>query len=360
MKKIYIIVDSEIQKSLYKFWIEAFKKKNYDVKIFNFEKKTIHLLKKLRLGFLERIYKWSRSLKNRYFFQSFLVYLIKPIKKILIKKNNEELINLGIKKKDIVFVFKGSDLLPETLINFANKNIRTVCLNGDHPFNMYSSNDLIIKSLQLYTLYITWSLKIGLELKNYGLKNIYYLPFACNKIGKYIKTKWIHFDLKDYLVFVGDWDQEREFLINNIKYKKILVIGPNWQKRKKFTSSKITYYEKRISPEEAAYIYKNSLACLNLLRKQNKESHNMKSFEIPSAGGFMLAPKTKEHLFFFKNCKSVILFNNISEIPVLLRKIYLISVKKRKKFLLNTKKWIIHNHSYDQRVKKLLKKLSKL
>jgi spore maturation protein CgeB len=86
----------------------------------------------------------------------------------------------------------------------------------------------------------------------------------------------------------------------------------------------------------------------------------MKSFEIPASCGFMLAPKTAEHKFFFKNSRSIILYETIGEIPKLLNRISLIPENKKKKLVKKTQNWIIKNHSYDQRVIKLLNKLKKL
>ena len=43
-------------------------------------------MKKFKIGFLIRIYKWSRISKYNYFTQRYLTYLFRPIRKKIIKK----------------------------------------------------------------------------------------------------------------------------------------------------------------------------------------------------------------------------------------------------------------------------------
>ena len=96
------------------------------------------------------------------------------------------------------------------------------------------------------------------------------------------------------------------------------------------------------------------------MRPQNKSAHNMRSFEIPASCGFMLAPKTAEHNFFFKNCRSIILYETIAEIPKLLNRISLIPINKKKKLVQKNQNWILKNHSYHQRASVLLNEFMKL
>ena len=48
-----------------------------------------------------------------------------------------------------------------------------------------------------------------------------------------------------------------------------------------------------------------SHASLNIFRKQNELSHNMKTFEIPAMGGLMITKRSKEQDFFSPKIKHV-------------------------------------------------------
>ena len=59
--------------------------------------------------------------------------------------------------------------------------------------------------------------------------------------------------------------------------------------------------------------------CLGLLHKTNRDLHTSRTFEIPAAGGFMLAERTSEHLEFFKEDKEAAYFTDIEELKSKLR-----------------------------------------
>ena len=52
---------------------------------------------------------------------------------------------------------------------------------------------------------------------------------------------------------------------------------------------------------------------VNIFRKHNTGSHNMRSFEIPAAGGIQLAPFSAEHASFFEEGKEIFLYRNPEE-----------------------------------------------
>ena len=93
---------------------------------------------------------------------------------------------------------------------------------------------------------------------------------------------------------------------------------------------------------------------LNILRKQNEHSHNMKTFEIPAMGGVLLTKRSYEQNQFFPENKASLMYNNISELK---QKIYF--AKKNPKKISKIKKNIknfINKHSYHERSLFILKK----
>ena len=53
---------------------------------------------------------------------------------------------------------------------------------------------------------------------------------------------------------------------------------------------------------------------MNVLRLQNKGSHNMRTFEIPASGGFMLQERSNEVLEFFEEGKEIECFSSVKEL----------------------------------------------
>ena len=58
----------------------------------------------------------------------------------------------------------------------------------------------------------------------------------------------------------------------------------------------------------------SSAISLNILRRQNKSAHNMKTFEIPGNYGLMLTTRSKEQNEYFKENHSCFMYSNTKEL----------------------------------------------
>jgi len=222
---------------------------------------------------------------------------------ILLKKLNYRFIEF-VKKSDVnvIFVLKGSNLLPQTLYqikeSFPNKIL--ICFNPDDPFNRGSGGLNIEKSIPLYDQYFIWSNSLVERIKKYGCKNVYYLPFAAD-------TKIIYPYNSDKKVidvsFIGNSDKERntffmnlerEIIGQNLSEFSINIYGNGWNNFKKIKLNN------EIEGDKLLKTFSSTIINLNILRKANKNSINMRTFEIPASGAFMLHEKSYEAAEYFK------------------------------------------------------------
>ncbi len=361
LSNVYFIIDTEIQSSLFAPWKRSFEKTGKSVSIINTEELAIQVLQSVKLGKLKRIFLWARRSKLKLKLQSILVWGFRPYHTYIVRRLNKQILEKINSNESLVFIFKGMDILPSTLETLRNKKVKLVSLNGDSHFNMESSNSNIIASAGLYDIVITWSEILERELKlKLNLSNTMFLPFSCEPIATPVKPDWLDYDLSTSLVFVGVWDQERELAIANLIQEDIVVFGPYWERRTRTFPANIKFFPTRITPSEMAYIYENSAACLNLMRSQNEDSHNMKTFEIPGYKGTMIAPRTTFHLELFKSSRSVFYYDKFSEIRAIFNKILSEEEGNRKADSIATNKFILREHTYDARMAVLLQKIKDL
>lgn len=236
--------------------------------------------------------------------------------KILVQREQKRFLNYIFKNYiSHILVFKGSYLLPETINKIKIKGITIGNYNPDNPFNsVWASSNFIIKSsIKHYDFYFTWSHeicnKINLSEKN---NKAVYLPFA---VDKYLIDFCPNFINPTYLYqvsFGANADKER---INQIKSllavdenlkNNLFVFGSGWQKLKAVKSLEIKgkEYFKTIS---------KSKINLNFLRAQNKGAHNLRTFEIPASGGFMLHEYSQEAMEFFKPDVHAVYFSGLED-----------------------------------------------
>ncbi len=229
------------------------------------------------------------------------------------RKFNRVLLNeIQQSKPDIVWIFKGVEIVPETLEAIKNQNIKIVNYNPDHPFKRtFSSHGgkNIEISVPFYDLHFCYSHELCLEIRQRFNIPTVYLPFGFElSEDEFDMIKNIPETQK--VGFIGNPDKERVRIIKLLASNKIPVdvYGYGWNKWLK-NDAFITIYNgiEGIDFWKAVRKYRVNI---NIFRPHNVGSHNMRTFEIPACGGIMLAPESMEHSEFFEVGKSIFNYFN--------------------------------------------------
>ena len=101
-------------------------------------------------------------------------------------------------------------------------------------------------------------------------------------------------------------------------------------------------------------VCKASKIILNFLRKQNLGSHNMRTFEVPGCGGFLLTLRSEEQLEFFEEEKEIACFSTLEELQDKI-KFYLPREELRHKIAEAAHMKVAQGHTYLDRAKRVLK-----
>lgn len=238
-----------------------------------------------------------------------------------ISKLNLNLISyIKSNKYDIVWIFKGNDILPATLLSISRLGCKLVNYNPDHPFiRTFRSGggEEIEKCVPLYDLYFSYSRQLlnDIDVKyNKSLKTAY-LPFGFElKDDSYSDIQKMSYSEGweiSKICFIGNPDTELRYktleriIENNLP---IDIYGQGWSKYLRNTKkAKIFDGVYGLKYWETLRRYKIQL---NIFRPHNYNSHNMRSFEIPAVGGIQLAPYSVEHSDFFVSDQEIFLYDS--------------------------------------------------
>jgi spore maturation protein CgeB len=217
-------------------------------------------------------------------------------------------------KPDIIWVFKGMEIYPESLKWAKARDIFLVNYNGDSPFifsGKGSGNSNVSNSLSLYDLFLTYNkadkaimetgYKIKSEILSFGFNLDNELYEECLELNEVKKV-----------CFLGNPDSFRGGFLNSLAAAgvKIDVYGNSWNK---FVSHpNITVFEPILGNEFWRVLRKYRVQ-LNLMRPHNPTTHNMRTFECGGIGAIQLAPDTPDHRDYFKNEEEIFLFDNMQE-----------------------------------------------
>ncbi|NOT76617.1 MAG: glycosyltransferase family 1 protein [Cyclobacteriaceae bacterium] len=263
---------------------------------------------------------------------------------------------------DAILVFKGMEIFPDTLQWIRAKGIKIANYNPDNPFifsGKGSGNKNISESISLYDLHFTYNLETKKRLEDeYGAATSW-LPFGydiektlydeCEKLGEI-----------NELCFVGNPDPDRaSFILELTSFDiPITVYGHGWNNFINNSKVKIGGF---VAGNDLWKILRKYRGQINLMRRHNLDSHNMRTFEVPAIGGIMIAPNTTEHRMFFEDGKEVLLFNDAESCAEKARKLISLSQEDSKRIRDAARERSLASHySYQHRAELVASELKKL
>jgi spore maturation protein CgeB len=294
--------------------------------------------------------------KSRFHKLIFRIGLSTIISRIQVLIKNE----VEIFMPDVVLIFKGMEVVPATIIWLKTKGVKVVNFNPDHPFvfsGKGSGNQNVTDSIPLFDLYVTYDETANSQLIRSGVNSIV-IPFGFDKNGfSYHALSAAEEKLR--VCFLGNADKFRVSFINQLASHglQIDVFGENWSNFRLHNG--IVKHGPKYGQAFWDTLQKYAVQ-LNLLRPHNMNSHNMRSFDIPGAGGIMLAPKTPDHELFFLNEQEIFLFENLSDALQQINKIIDLGFDERNKIRLAARRKAVDYHTYTSRVSKLVDSIERM
>jgi spore maturation protein CgeB len=294
---------------------------------------------------------YKKSIFNKIIYRLGYRKIINDIQIIIFQKVSEF-------NPDISIVFKGMEIMPQTIVLLKAKGIKIVNYNPDNPFifsGRGSGNRNVRNSITLYDFYFTYDDETRLRLLSKGV-NSALIPFGYN-IGGFDYNVLKECDEIKKICFLGNADKSRVSFLNNLAMNgyDVVVYGGNWSNFNIHTNIEIYGLKYGVDFYDILQKY---IVQINLLRPHNLNSHNMRSFDIPGSGGIMLAPRTSDHVSFFEEGKEVFLFSNLNEAMSRLNSIFELSFVERNKIRAAARKKVISDYTYSKRVEKMIEYLS--
>jgi len=220
------------------------------------------------------------------------------------------------KSYDLVIVFKGMELAPSLIrrARSATRGALWININPDDPLNVESrgsTNSNVVRSIGLYDGYFTWSHRIIRTLRERGYTHAHYLAFAYNP--DYHAPPSVCNIEPESVSFIGTWDRQRERTLTRLVDVKMRIYGSSWHRvtRRSPLSTKVTH--RNLHGKELCTAIYSSTVSLNLLRPQNYGAHNMRTFEIPAAGGLMLTTRSEDQNTFFPEGEASLMYGGEEE-----------------------------------------------
>jgi len=226
---------------------------------------------------------------------------------LIAKLNRDFLANVLERKPDVVFIYRGTHILPETLREIKRQNPRLLLsgYNNDDPFargHPYWLWKFFIHSIPLYDTLFCYRPNNIREFQTKGAARVHLLmpwynpevhhPMELNAPEK------IKYGCD--VVFVGHHEpDDRAICLKLIEREriKLKIHGPGWEKSEIF---KKTDPIRSVWGDEYSKALCGGKIALSFFSTLNRDVYTRRSFEIPATGTFMLSKYSQELSNIFK------------------------------------------------------------
>lgn len=228
---------------------------------------------------------------------------------MLARFNQRLLDDLRGREFDVVLVLKGERLDPAAIEALRNASQASwVNFYPDDPFSEVRSNRLVFgpETLRAYDLCLTFARHLMPRYRREGVERVEWLPFARDPDQHFPVARPIPPDFD--AVFAGNLDAERvEWLAPIARELRLAVFGEHTLQAVPSSSvlRRATFFPAAYGTGLAPALMRGAIS-LNVMREQNRHSHNMRSYESPACGAFTLSQQTPELRELFRADEEVV------------------------------------------------------
>jgi len=224
---------------------------------------------------------------------------------------------LGTIEADLVLVLKGHRLSPATIGRLRDVgDAPVVNFFPDDPFSRERSNRLAYGTnvLAVYDACFTFARHLVPDYEVAGAQAVHYLPFARDRE---LHAPTTPPGVPDFdVVFVGNLDRDRvRYLEALVPQYRVGVFGERTKAAVPRGSllERATFGPAAYGADLARTLARGTIS-LNVMRRQNAGSHNMRSFESPACGAFTLSQRTPELTALFAEGEEIGCFESDEEL----------------------------------------------
>lgn len=223
------------------------------------------------------------------------------------------------RRPDAVVVLKGWDLLAASVDAMRAPGRAVVVFHPDDLENPLNTNAEMLAALPRWDAVFTPRRFALDELRARGVTRAELLLFGYDPDVHHpaLGAERFEPEISGKATFVGAWAPEREaFLEKLAPLVPLTVYGTSWDRLRTAALAPLVHAAPLFGDALNACFHESG-ANLSLLRKANRDLHQMRSFEVPACGGLLLAERTVDHQELFEEGVEALFFDGPDECAAL-------------------------------------------
>ena len=273
---------------------------------------------------------------------------------VSIKINKELVKDIKESKYDLLVVVRGDFISADTL-EYAKTKIPTVVnWSSDDFANPLNTSKCILDCFPIYDCIFTPRQHLASEYLSKGAKSVQMLNWYYRSGLLYTPQQIINVNYHHNVSFIGAWSQYREVTITPLCGFGLRTWGWGWNKKASHTFTAKVDCKPQIGMVEMMHVFATSKVNINILTIENRDTTNLRNFEIPAAGGFQLSERSSEILQLFDEDKEIVCFGCEDELKEKVDYYLKNEVERQKIARQGYQRLISCNHSIVDRAKQIL------
>jgi spore maturation protein CgeB len=282
-----------------------------------------------------------------------------------LRRLNKRLLEKAAEFKPQIYVEAGGwNILPDTIDILKSMGIKTVLWTVDPPHTFKA----IIKAVPHYDFVFCQGTEAIQILKEYDVKNLHWLPFACDP-DYHKPVELAPSERKKYgteICFVGSWNPasnlqnyaKRQAALECLTNYDLGIWGPGWNNLPVESSLKKFVRGLHTKPEEWVKIYSATRITV-IVHYQDTKGHvpcyqaSPKVFEAMACGALLVVDDQRDISSLFEPGKHLVVYHNHKELGEIIS-YYLEHPDEARKIAQQGRGNVLENHTFKHRVKEML------
>jgi hypothetical protein len=259
-------------------------------------------------------------------------------------------------RPQLVLVLKGAHLYPETVASLRRLGGAVAVFHPDDLANPLNTNPRMLASLPAWDVIFTPRHFALPEIRAAGGRRVEHLPFGFDPSIHHParESGALAGDVADAVVFLGTAAPERVATLAALaRDTPVRIFGDGWSR---LPPASVLNASIRRSIYGAAVreVFSHSGINLSLLRRANRDLHQMRTFEVPACAGFMLAERTEDHRALFDEGREAAFFEGQEELGEQVRRYRADAPARRRIAEAGHRRLLAGHHSYRDRAARVI------
>ncbi|MFH1039285.1 MAG: glycosyltransferase, partial [PVC group bacterium] len=154
------------------------------------------------------------------------------------------------------------------------------------------------------------------ELLELGARNVHYTQLGYDPCTHYpVQPTREEYDAyKSQIAFIGTYTPARAACLEQMGKYSLSVWGTHWNRKRHGARLRKAIKNRIACGMKFSLVANSSRINLNLLREENRDTHNLKTFELPACGAFVISQRSEELAQFYTEGNEIAAFDTIEEL----------------------------------------------